>query len=1049
MEEDSRMGRKFKAALVAAITVFSLSGVQGVAQATHESAQPTLNLALLDYTPIGYYGPSDEAGTTAGESATIPNPSAGPPPLNDPNPSGKYVAYDTNVWESLSLPSRHPGDNCNSLPTPDTDTNPDCRSGDRDSDVSDPVARTGYTGYAGPGADGTETPPNPASNVHGTCPPQPASEPEFGAAGVCFNNQLEYLDYYEHTMKTMLADFGVTVKRYPFHSPGRGRGGVPAGNPGASGGQAYNIGAVVPGADHPEETVLVSGHYDFTDTGPAAAWDSAEGHTEVIRMAYIMSDYWRQTGTRPSATIKFIPWDSEESGTFGSIDYVQNNIPPGQESKVRGYFNVDPCAGAYPAFKNGNFVERVPEVLQLADPAAYPAGPTRDRILAFNARALTIIDDVLDNLDDTLTTPAGEVPIFVSDEEAANGENGGDSQRDEIVTALGGLAIFSSDYDNFQDVGIPIFNLFPDMFGPHADGTPGNNDGIAILHTNNDNLAELNRLTSGLTTANVFDPTGLSASEGWAKGMEFCAQANATYMLQPEMAGTQTSNTNTVAYFEALPNEAIQNQNVTFDASGSYQYSDTSTRARQPESALSYQWDFGDGTTGTGKTVQHPYAEIGLYTATLTVTGAGGSTDTMTIPITVIGSNFVGPVLNAIDQGDAADGAFQLDWSFDGQRDASFQHFRVEEATDFEVLFSDNMENIATNWTVQTPTHNRIQPWQASDSSTPKFRDAAPPPDDNPHRSGDRSAWTGESPPFEPVNVVQGNSIMNTKTAIAVPQTGDPQLSYWSLFQNEGDDQGRLEVALTDGTQDPSDPHLEWMAVDVVQAPPTFVGDPFQPLVCDTANPDKSLTTDFQYRAADLGKFKGKQVFMRFNYVLGPENRRTSHPCGWYVEDVLVSSGNFEAIGTTQEETFQVQCRPNGRYGYRVRAVYTDNVTTAPSNVESAEVTDAKPDMSPVKITVKSTPRRGRKNVLASNIKNLSCVDAANVVVRFLDNGQQIGSDKVIALIPAGRGKSATVSWTPRSTGQHTISAIADPAGVIPETNEGNNTFNRTYQVRA
>src|SRR3989337_1083773 len=103
--------------------------------------------------------------------------------------------------------------------------------------------------------------------------------------------------------------------------------------------------------------------------GPAAGAPSAEGHTEVMRMAKIMSDYWRATGTRPSATVKFIPWDSEESGTFGSIDYVNNNIPPGEEDKVRGYFNVDPCAGAYPAFKNGNPALRVPEVLQLADPA--------------------------------------------------------------------------------------------------------------------------------------------------------------------------------------------------------------------------------------------------------------------------------------------------------------------------------------------------------------------------------------------------------------------------------------------------------------------------------------------------------------------------------------------------------------------------------------------------------------------------------------------------------------------------------------------------------
>ena len=587
--------------------------------------QPPLQPSMIDYTPIGYYGPPDEAGSPVGESAMIPTtPPSGPPAaIPGPNPTGKFVSYDTNVWESLNLPSRHPGDNCNSLPV--SQQHPDCRAGDMDPDNDGPQ------GYSGP---------NGTSPVHGECPPQAGF-----IAGECFNSQLEWLDYYETSMEALLADFGGVVHRYPFQSPG---GGLPRGTAlAASGGQAYNIGAVVPGADHPEETVLVSGHYDFTDSGPAAAWDSAEGHTEVMRMAYIMSDYWRKTGTRPSATVKFIPWDSEESGTFGSIDYVNNNIPPGEEDKVRAYFNVDPCAGAYPAFKDGNFTQRVPEVMQLAP-------PTSPRIAAFNTKAEDIIDDVLDRLDDRLTTPTGEVPIFVSDAEAAAGMDDkgpvGASQRGEIVTAVGGLLLFSSDYANFQNIGVPIFNLFPDYFGPHADGTPGNNEGISILHTPNDNLTRINRLTSGLTSpGNAPDPTGLFASEGWAKGQEFCAQTEAWYMLQPEMAGAQTRNTNPVAYYEALPNEAEQNEAVTFDGSGTYQYADATTRALVPESELTYTWDFGDGNTLTGtgpgfKVVEHTYANTGTYNTTLTVTGRSGATDmTGIIPVVVVAPGGAGP----------------------------------------------------------------------------------------------------------------------------------------------------------------------------------------------------------------------------------------------------------------------------------------------------------------------------------------------------------------------------------------------------------------------
>jgi PKD repeat protein/Zn-dependent M28 family amino/carboxypeptidase len=880
-----------------------------IALANH--VQPALDPSQLDYDPIGYYGPADEAGTLVGESATIPAtpPNGAPPAVPGPNPSGKFIAYDTNVWESLHLPMRHPGDNCNSLPV--EERHPDCRAGDLDADNDGPQ------GYSGPGG---------ISTVHGVCPPSPGF-----MSGECFNSQLEYLDYYEQAMETLLAPFGGVVHRYGFQSPG---GGLVDGQPrgslfAASGGQAYNIAAVVPGADHPEETVLVSGHYDFTDSGPAAAWDSAEGHTEVMRMAYIMADYWKKTGTRPSATVKFVPWDSEESGTWGSIDYVNNNIPPlpnGQPdaSLVRAYFNVDPCAGAYPAFKDGNFTERIPEVMQLA-------APVNARISAFNAKAEIIIDQVFDRLDDTITTPTGEQPIFVSNSEATPQVP---SQRGEIITNTSGLGLFSSDYRNFEGIGVPIFNLFPDMLGPHGDDSDEeaagrDTTGISILHTPNDNLTRINRLTSGLNqTVSVpaVDPTGLFASEGWAKGMEFCAQANAQYMLQPEMAGAQTSSTAVVAYYEALPNEALQNQNVTFDASETYQYADPTTQALVPQSELTYTWDFGDGTTGTGRVVEHAYANIGRYTTRLTVTGRGGSMDSMTVPVNIIGSNFVGPVLDAIPPADARDGTFALNWDFTATRDG-FSHFRIDESKNILRLFSEDAEAAPTvKWVVSVaPASSTTQPWQESDSATLKFRT------DNPHRSGAQSYWTGVSPQDFNPGPANVNSILTMKTPVTIPTIigGDPELSFFSLFQSEGDDQGRVEIAQVDTLGNVG----EFQAIDVQQAVNVAVGQE-DPLVCDPSRPDEVLAQGFTARRISLAPYEGKTVLIRFVYFLGAENRVLSQPCGWFIDDIQMTTGTWSPIGTSTTETFQVTGRKNGQFGYRVLGVYTDNVSTAPSNAE-------------------------------------------------------------------------------------------------------------------
>lgn len=54
------------------------------------------------------------------------------------------------------------------------------------------------------------------------------------------------------------------------------------------------------------------------------------------------------------------------------------------------------------------------------------------------------------------------------------------------------------------------------------------------------------------------------------------------------------------------------------------------------EEAISWNWDFGDGTTSTEQNPIHQYDATGTYTVKLTVTFAGGVTKTATQQITVI-----------------------------------------------------------------------------------------------------------------------------------------------------------------------------------------------------------------------------------------------------------------------------------------------------------------------------------------------------------------------------------------------------------------------------
>ncbi|MGO4956995.1 PKD domain-containing protein [Luteococcus sp. Sow4_B9] len=61
---------------------------------------------------------------------------------------------------------------------------------------------------------------------------------------------------------------------------------------------------------------------------------------------------------------------------------------------------------------------------------------------------------------------------------------------------------------------------------------------------------------------------------------------------------------------------------------------DASTSTDPDGSIATYAWDFGDGQTATGRSVQHVYAQVGEHTVTLTVTDDAGAKATSTATVT-------------------------------------------------------------------------------------------------------------------------------------------------------------------------------------------------------------------------------------------------------------------------------------------------------------------------------------------------------------------------------------------------------------------------------
>jgi hypothetical protein len=80
-------------------------------------------------------------------------------------------------------------------------------------------------------------------------------------------------------------------------------------------------------------------------------------------------------------------------------------------------------------------------------------------------------------------------------------------------------------------------------------------------------------------------------------------------------------NQSPVAAFTFSPADPTVGQQVSFDASPSY----------DPDGTISkYEWDFGDNSTGTGKTVSHSYSQNGGYSITLSVTDNRGASNSIT-----------------------------------------------------------------------------------------------------------------------------------------------------------------------------------------------------------------------------------------------------------------------------------------------------------------------------------------------------------------------------------------------------------------------------------
>ena len=100
---------------------------------------------------------------------------------------------------------------------------------------------------------------------------------------------------------------------------------------------------------------------------------------------------------------------------------------------------------------------------------------------------------------------------------------------------------------------------------------------------------------------------------------------------------TETPNQSPTASFTANPTSGVAPLEVSFNASNS---------SDSDGSIISYTWNFGDGSNGSGVTTSHIYENAGDYTVQLTVSDNDSASDSITMDIEVISGTQVGGIIN-------------------------------------------------------------------------------------------------------------------------------------------------------------------------------------------------------------------------------------------------------------------------------------------------------------------------------------------------------------------------------------------------------------------
>lgn len=426
----------------------------------------------------------------------------------------------------------------------------------------------------------------------------------------------------------------------------------------------------IPGAVHPEQTVVIGEHQDGASLSTwGSAYDDGQGAAVILGVARSMLQYWRANNLWPARTVQFVLFDGEEEGLFGSFFYEANMMPIGavDSNLYVGAFNVDQNGLEYPARHlgtpdhpdQGSWFTNINEIPQsnysFYSSLSYPRLlENLPAIQAFHSETHQAVVDTFNELGQAyagkplplLDYPGNVAGLYPTDcvtqSTAPAAVNCVDTFQNFAADSHYLLdqddTLGRTDQDPFIRCGVNawgILGAYDSNDQEPVQGGPLHGVPYAGYDTPVDNVGWLNLMASGRQPAsqvidesppNEINPTTQIGAEALRRALSFAGDLVLNEATDPQMSGVAPTPTDPIAYFMPDRYTAHVGDVRTFTAIPS------------PVPADIWSWSWGDGFTGSGPTAQHAYSAPGVYTVSLTESAPSG-TSTYTASLNVVAAS--------------------------------------------------------------------------------------------------------------------------------------------------------------------------------------------------------------------------------------------------------------------------------------------------------------------------------------------------------------------------------------------------------------------------